>query len=688
MSEAVDMAPGPRNLSRLFRPRSIAVIGGGWGLAVVEQCLKMGFEGPIWPVHPKREEMHGIPCIPSIEDLPEPPDATFIGVNRHLTVEAVAALSRMGAGGAVCFASGFAEAEDGREAGADLQARLVAAAGDMPIVGPNCYGMINYLDGALLWPDQHGGRREEKGVALLTQSGNMLINLTMQARGLPLAYCIAAGNQAQTGLAEMAMACLDDERVSAVGLHIEGVGDVRAFEALAARARALRKPVVAVKVGRSAEAQAAMVSHTASLSGGDAAARAFLKRLAIPCLDSLPEFLETLKLLHVLGPMPGREIASISCSGGEAGLMADAVVGRRLRYRPMTVAEKAPVTEVLGPLVTVANPLDYHTFIWGDEARMTAAFTAMLQAGFDASVFVLDFPRLDRCTDASWHAAVEGIKGAQRATGARVVVTASLGENMPEARVAEFAASGIAGLHGVTETMAALEAAADVAVVWDGPAPAPVLLGGGAGTRTLDEAAAKALLAKYGVTVPRGVGGATPEELGAASAALAFPVAVKALGLAHKTEAGAVKLGLGDAAAVRDAASAMPAGSGFLAEEMVAGAVAELIVGVVRDPVYGFAMTLGAGGVLTEMLADSATLLLPATEREVRAALDGLRVAPLLRGYRGKPGADMDALVAAIMAVQDCVTAEADRLAELEINPLMATPAGAVAVDALIRMED
>ena len=241
-----------RDLSRLFRPKSIAVFGGGfWGPNVVEQCLKMGFDGQVWPVHPTRDEIHGLPCYRTVEELPEAPDASFIGVNRTLTVEIVGRLARRGAGGAVCFASGFKESVGEIEGGADLQTLLLEAAGDMPILGPNCYGLINYLDGALLWPDQHGGKRVDSGVAILTQSSNMLINLTMQQRGLPMAYCAAAGNQAQTELSDMAMAMMDDPRVTAVGLHIEGIGDVRAFEALAAKAREMKKPVVALKVGRS-----------------------------------------------------------------------------------------------------------------------------------------------------------------------------------------------------------------------------------------------------------------------------------------------------------------------------------------------------------------------------------------------------------------------------------------------------
>ena len=206
------------DLSRLLRPRSIAVIGGGaWCASVVKQCLKMGFDGPIWPVHPKRAEVSGVPAVPRLEDLPGVPDAVFIGVNRHVTIDAVQLLSASGAGGAVCFASGFREAQTETGDGDTLQTALLAAAGDMPIIGPNCYGFINYLDGALLWPDQHGGQRCDSGVAILTQSSNMAINLTMQARGLPIAYMVTAGNQAQIGLAQIGRGLLADPRVTAFG---------------------------------------------------------------------------------------------------------------------------------------------------------------------------------------------------------------------------------------------------------------------------------------------------------------------------------------------------------------------------------------------------------------------------------------------------------------------------------------
>src|SRR5690606_717606 len=253
-----------RNLGRLLRPRSIAVFGGAQAAAVVGQSRKFGFAGDIWPVHPTRSEVAGIRAYRSVDELPGTPDAAFVGVNRHLTIEIVRQLAARGAGGAVCFASGFCAADAGQ--GASLQAALIAAAGAMPMLGPNCYGLINYADGVLLWPDQHGGQKlaeKERGVAIVTQSSNIALNMTMQRRALPLAYLATAGNQAQTGLSDIAIALIEDERVSALGLHIEGFDSIAGFERLAARARELRKPIVAMKVGRSQQARAAAISHTA-----------------------------------------------------------------------------------------------------------------------------------------------------------------------------------------------------------------------------------------------------------------------------------------------------------------------------------------------------------------------------------------------------------------------------------------
>ncbi|PDT17711.1 acyl-CoA synthetase [Rhizobium sp. J15] len=676
-------------LDRLLRPRTIAVFGGREARRVIDQCDRMGFSGEIWPVHPKLDEVLGRPCYRSLTDLPAAPDAAFVGVNRTLTVDIVRGLSRAGAGGAVCYASGFSEATAELADGAALQQALVEAAGGMPILGPNCYGLINGLDGALLWPDQHGMQRIERGVAILTQSSNIAINLTMQTRGLPIAYMVTAGNQAQISLADVACALMEDPRVTAVGLHVEGFGDLAALERLAAIARRLRKPVVVLKVGRSEQARHAAVSHTASLAGSDAVADAVLARLGLGRVQSLPALLETLKLLHVAGPLASHSISSMSCSGGEASLMADAAIGRNVEFPALQPQQLPRLREVLGEMVALSNPLDYHTFVWGDAARQTEAFSAMFEGGCALNLVVLDFPRGDRCDASEWTTTVDAVIAAATATGALAGVLATLPENMPEPVAGHLLANGIVAFSGIDEAITAAEVAAAIGRAWDRPPPAPLLdvprMDGE--IETLTEADAKMELSACGLPVPRGLQAFSSREAAEQAERLGFPVVLKGLGIAHKTEAGAVVLNLRNAEAVSAAAAAMACDAGYLVEKMVDPPVAELIIGATRDPVFGLSLTLGAGGIFVELLEDSVILPLPATKAEIHAAMSRLKIAKLINGYRGRPRGDLEAAVDAVAATAEYVVENAVRLEELDLNPLMVLPEGrgVAAVDALIR---
>ncbi|WP_192967215.1 acetate--CoA ligase family protein [Phycobacter azelaicus] len=673
------------DLSRLLRPKNIAVVGGGdWCRLVIEQCQAMRFEGQIWPVHPKAEEIAGLPAFASVVDLPEAPDATFIGVNRMTTIDVVQQLSDRGAGGAVCFASGFLEAQAEDADGADLQNRLLKAAGEMPILGPNCYGLINYLDGALLWPDQHGGQRCSSGVAIITQSSNIAINLTMQQRSLPLAYIVTAGNQAQADISHIGIALLEDDRVSALGLHIEGIKDLRAFEALAARARALGKPIVALKVGKSDQARAATVSHTASVAGGDAGAAALLARLGIARVDDLPTFLETLKLLHVAGWLPSNRIASISCSGGEASLAADTAHGRDIIFPPLNPRQSENLRASLGPMVALANPLDYHTYIWRDVDAMTRAFAAMMDPSLAMTLLIVDFPRPDRCSAADWDCAIEATVAARQQTGANVGMVATLPELLPEDVAARLMQAGVVPFCGLSEAIKACEAAGRPAASSTEPLllPTPTVE-----PNLIPEAEAKRRLSDYGLRIPISHRARTPGAARACAADIGYPVVLKGEGLAHKSEAGAVVLSLQSGGEVSDAANHMDARS-FLVEEMITGTVAELLIGVVKDPAHGFVLTLAAGGTLTEILQDSASLLLPASDAMIEEALSSLRINTVLNGYRGKPAADRAAILRAIRAVEAYVLDHAEGLEEIEINPLICTPLDAIAADALMRRKD
>ncbi|UPK20584.1 acetate--CoA ligase family protein [Bradyrhizobium sp. 131] len=668
-------------LERLLRPDSIAVFGGRSAERVVKECIKMGFAGEIWPVHPSKDEVAGCRVYRSVADLPGAPDTAFVGINRHLTIEVINALAKRGAGAAVCFAAGFLETAAYDEDGERLQSELVAAAGQMPIIGPNCYGLINYADGALLWPDNHGGVRLQKGgkgVAIITQSSSIAISITMQRRALPIAFLMTAGNQAQTGLSEIALGLIEDERVTSLGLHIEAFDSVAGFEKLAARARELKKPIVAMKVGRSEQARQATISHTASLAGSDAACGAFLKRLGIPRIDSIPAFLEALKLLHVTGALPGYKLSSMSCSGGEASLMADSAEGRSVHFPRLTDEHRARVKSTLGPMVAVANPLDYNTYIWSSEPALTETYSAMASGGFDLNMLLLDFPRHDRCSNADqWGLAnLRAFEAALSNNKAQGAVVSTMPENLPEDYAVALLARGIAPLFGIPEAMEAAQAAACIGSAWRETRAPPVDTKAAGESRSkriaLDEAEAKERLLKEGLPVPKGTRVNSSIEAVNSSAALGFPVALKALGLSHKSEVGAVRLNLKDAEAVSSAAhDLLQLGTGLYVERMVGDGAAELIVGFTRDPIFGAVMTLGTGGVLVEILSDRVTLMLPATRNDVEKALSGLKLYRLLEGYRGRPKADVQAAIDAIAAIAEFVQNNPGEIEELDVNPLI-----------------
>lgn len=665
-----------RPLSRLLRPQSVAVIGGGaWCASVIEQLQRAGFGGDIWPVHPNKQAISGLPAFAALDALPAAPDAAFVGINRDATISAVGALSAQGAGGAVCFASGFAEVSDGQ----DRSAALLDAAGDMPILGPNCYGLINALDGALLWPDQHGCEPAQSGVAILTQSSNIAINLTMQNRGLPLAYVVTCGNQAQTSQADIASALLDDTRVTAIGLHIEGFGDIAAWQGFARKARDRGIAIVALKVGRSEQAQTATVSHTASMAGSDAAARALMDRFGFAVVDDLEVYLETLNILHIAGPMRRGQIATISCSGGEASLAADIAAQTGLRLPALTQAQTTGLAAALGPKVTLANPLDYHTYIWRDTAAMTDAFAAMVDPGLDLTILIVDFPREDRCDPGDWDCVITAALATRQRTGGQIAICATLPELMPEHVAKTLAAGEVIPMRGLRAGLLAVAAAKcgsaqDLALDLSP-------FGAASQTRTLTEAESKTALARHGLRTPKSIAAPTigpPLDL-------QFPVVLKGTGFAHKTEHNAVALNIPTQDALVRAAQDMAA-RGYLVEEMITGTVAELLVAVTCDPAHGLMLTLGAGGTLAELWADTTHLMLPASDAAIRDALSRLKIAQVLRGYRGQPAADIAAICTAVSAIQDYALANAASLQEVEVNPLICTPKTAIAADALIRI--
>ncbi len=673
------------NLAPLLHPTSIAFVGGSECDVAITKTLALGFTGKIWAVHPKREHLGGIPCVKSIAEIDGVLDAAFIAVKREPTIDIVKQLKAMGCGGAVIYASGFAETGD-----AHLQQQLLEAANGMPLMGPNCYGFVDGLSRAALWPDEHGVDATDRGVAIITQSGNIACNFTFTRRGLPLACVYAIGNQADVDMAQMLEALSRDERITAIGLHIEGLPDVVAFSRAAAIARDLKKPVIALKTGRSEQGAKVALSHTSSLAGADTLYDALFERYGIARMTSITAFVETLKFLHHGGPLKDNRIVSMSCSGGEAALVADMGLERNVVFPPFNAHTKSRVSATLNDYVTIDNPLDYHTFIWNQKDKLTATFSAVLSGGYDAAVLILDTPTHPKTNPASWHVAAEAYAAAADATGARAVVASTLPECMPLDVVAKLAGHGVAPMMGLDDTLAAFEAAAFIGMNWAREEVLPVLKAPilkGKHEILLSEYDAKSHLKAFGLSVPEGKVCNTSDAADFALQ-LGFPVTIKtsSADIAHKTEAGGVALNIRTIEEAGIVAMRMAKlAPDVLVERMVMGAVAELIIGITRDPQFGPALVIGAGGVLTELLKDSVTLLLPTSRAEISRALQSIKVWKLVEGFRGKSG-DGEAVIAAVLSVADFAMAHATTLEELDVNPLLVLPQGAIAVDAFIRM--
>jgi acyl-CoA synthetase (NDP forming) len=445
------------------------------------------------------------------------------------------------------------------------------------------------------------------------------------------------------------------------------------------------------------------MSHTSSLAGSDQLYDALFDRLGIIRVDTLPALLETLKFVSVAAPPPGERLVVFTCSGGDSLMAADRAAELGLALPEFSPAQFADLRRQLPSFATVSNPLDYNLSLWGDQAGLLKCFSAALSGDCDAGLLILDYPPTDPYGRGDCDKSVDALLEAARIHGKQPIVCTTLQETLPEATRARLIATGCPPIQGLDDALTAFAKAARQArraeairsgAVAAALVPSRAIPGQGS---LVAEWEAKQQLRARGLTIPSGRLVAAGDAA-AAAAELGFPVVAKVAQpvLAHKTEVGAVALNLTATKAVDAAIAAMTASVArhqpglkaerFLIEKQVTNAVAEMIIGVKRDPSFGLVLVVGAGGILVEMLQDAATLLLPTDRAEVERAVRGLKAAKLLAGYRGKPPADTEAVIDAVMAVAGFAEANRDRLMELDVNPLLVLPKGqgAVAVDALI----
>jgi acetyl-CoA synthetase len=694
---------------RLLRPKSIALIGGHWTDAVAAGSRAIGYAGQLWRVHPTRPSTPSTHYFRSVDELPAAPDQAFIAVAAPEAVKVAGALQRRGAGGFVCFASGFSEL--GTEAGTKLTESLLANVPNLPFFGPNCYGIVNFFDRCALWPDQVVGASPTRGVALICQSGTLALTMMFNDRSVPIGYIFTMGNQTRLAIEDLIELLCEDERVSAFGLYVEGIKDPERFVRAADLARSRRKPIALVKAGRTETAARTAHSHTGSLAGSDNVFDAYCRQAGIARCETLSALCETLKVLHSGGPLGGRRLLAMGASGGDMAMTADVSRDLHLVFPPIAAAPRARLFDILGERVTISNPFDFHTYTWFDPPRQRAVFDTAVSMDVDAVAFVLDCPPEQKADLSAFTVVIdEYVAAAKAARGAasaaqprtdgppgpaRVALLASLPETMPASIREQCLNAGVVPLQGLREGLEALHLCGAMGECWRQGSQVRMLrpAAASAGCKTavnLLEREAKQALAAFGVPIPASrqvsidAAVATAREIG-------FPVVMKAAAaaLAHKSDVGGVILDIRDAAAAEAAAAQLgQLADQVLVEAMISDGVVEILVGMLVDAQFGLTLVVGSGGVLTELVRDSITLLPPFTRASISSGLPRLAAAKLMAGYRGKPAGDVPALIDAILAITNYATANLAALEELDVNPIIVRPAGAgvVAVDALIRL--
>ncbi len=694
------------NLKRLLAPRHIAFIGGADADYSARQCAQR-FHGKIWGVNPNREKMGGEPCYASVQDLPEAPDAVFLAIPRSATIPVIRALNDMGAGGVVCFTAGYGETGD---EGKKAERELVDAAGDMALVGPNCYGLINYIHDVALWPFGAGSCRCDKGIALIMQSGMIPADMVMNQRSVPLACVVSAGNQAMLAVEDYVEVLSDDPGITAFGIYLEGIRDIKSFARAALKALRAEKPIVLLKAGSSSIGSRLAVSHTGSLSGADEAHQALFDQLGIIRVHSPEVMLETLKFMTISGIPRGNRIAAFTCSGGEALMVADYCERVGLVLPQPSDSVQRELKSLLPDIATISNPLDYTTPLWGNREVMPKVFAAALKTPVDAAIFIQDYPPEGFEADSAFYRA-DGISYMESARAAKIpaAICSELAENFDRESREMYAQGHIAPLQGIDRGLDALGHAARYArnrnrLMRNPGMPRFSMIetpGNEEETSScvLNEWESKQWLGASGVTIPTGrlVSLDNCRAIGNAADEIGFPVAIKlvAEGLAHKTELGVVAVNLtgrqeiaGAMAAIRESIASHTLNDirGVLIESMVQDPVYELLVGIQRNPQFGLVMVIAAGGILAELYRDSQTLLLPTSIDSIRHGLSQLQCFPVLTGFRGRQRCDLNKLAATILELAEFAETHAGILVEMEINPLMVLADDAVAADALVRL--
>ncbi|WP_376087102.1 acetate--CoA ligase family protein [Roseomonas sp. CCTCC AB2023176] len=695
------------SLDPLIAPRSVAVIGasedrlriGGRPIAYMKA---RSFAGDLWPVNPKRDRVQDLPAFPDVAALPAAPDVAIVAVPGAAAEESLDGLGHRGCRAAIVFTAGYAEMD---EAGRVAQDRLVAIARGhgMRLLGPNCLGVFNAAIGYFPifsssfengWPKEPRAGRGRVGIA--SQSGAYGTHLFAVARdrGLSTPVLFTTGNEAEVTLGDCIGWMAESEDIAVVAAYSEGVREGPRFLAALDLARRNRKPVVMMKVGRSALGAASARSHTASIAGDDAVTDAVLREFGVHRARTTEELLD---VCHAATPRiyPVRNtLGVVTISGGAGVLISDAAEAEGLPMPPMPVEAQARLKALI-PYSNPANPVDCTAQAFNDMSLIGTFGRAMVGEGGYASVIAF-FTQVGASPSIAPRLR-EQLLAVRNDHPDRLFVLSVVA---PPERVAEYEEDGFLVFEDPSRAVVALAAQGHFGVAFARPAreavPLPAVTLPAA---TPDEAAAKVLLAAAGVASVPERACANEDEAVAAARDIGFPVVLKILSpdILHKSEIGGVLLDVADDAAVRTgfatlmqrAADRAPGAriEGVLVAKQITGAV-EMAAGILRDPVFGPVLMAGLGGVFIEVLRDVAFRRCPVTPAEAEAMLRTLRGFPLLDGARGRPKADVAALARSLSALSAFAVAAGDGLVSVDVNPILVLPDGhgAFAADAVVEV--